>query len=206
MKKYISLLIAVIICCYCSIIIAEDATPQFDASLYERIPGYVYDKFNKDWNFCAFYLKQYSNATIVVGFNLAGDFERVYRLPRLYAYYRDADDSKIIEPITGIQILAGENVYTAEKMQDGGNYSYIDLDSRQGKALLRDMSEVNGISVKLINNLRNLTLEIEDGDYLTLKTTAQLLIENNPWPYVLDDDGNDLSVWDDYVQTYYPLI
>ena len=188
--------------------ISSNAENLFDASVYEKGPNYRYDKFDKQWRTLGAYLKRYSDATSVLGLQIGGDDDRVIGPPFLYFWFRDTQNKEIVYQIEQIQILVGDDVFTAESVLVGDSDSQLPLDSKRGKALLIKMTEVEGISVKLKYKTGSIVEEINSDQYSELKELARLIVDNDAWEYVqsedLPEEGKD--VWDECIQNNWPLI
>lgn len=189
---------------------AEQATEaveqkSFDFTVYENAENYSYDKFEKTWDIYAAYSKKYSDARVVFGLKVWGDTKSVRTPPYIYVWIREANNRDVKFKISGLQIIANDTVFSAKSIIIDESDSYMYLDSITGKALLNAIIEGDELAFKMLYSTGSLVEEITGYDYLSIKHLAQLIVDNDAWAYVLDSDGNDLTVYDKWIEKNYPI-
>ena len=200
MKRMIISVVVVLLLCS-SVCFAD--TIKYDISLYEDMPNYQYDKFDKNWSAFAPYLHQYSDATVVIGLKIGGNSNGIEMSPVIYGWVRDKDNTTTKYNVSGIQLLIGEAVYSAP-MLGAGTESIIMLSSTDGKELLKKLVEVDGISVKLKWATGSIVEEIEGEDFVEFKSFAQKCLDTNVWEFINGALG-DNDACDTLIDQMWPL-
>ena len=210
-KKTLLLLISLLlIIMVFGVALAEDTVKEkkpFDRTVYESAPNFTYDKFNNTWTTWGYAGKQYSDAYIQIGLQVWGDNDRITAPPMIYVWCRDASNQVTKFKITGLQIIANDIIFSASNIfvDENGNTSYMYLDSKNGKALAAAIAEGSELEFKIIYGTGSFVERITGNDYLGMKQLAQILLDNDTWAYVLDDNGNDISAHDSYINASQPI-
>ncbi len=186
---------------------SADEVKTFDVSAYENAPGYNYDKFDKEWSAYSAYVKEYSDAILVFGLKVAGDEKGTSMPPYIYVWVRKPNNTDCLYKITGIQILANDEVYSAKSILTGEADSDLILSSDEGKKLLEALAQANEISLKYIFSTGAITEEVSQADYAEIKELAQILIKNDPWSFINEDSsyGLDKDGWDSLIHSKWPI-
>ena len=201
MKKLgIMLLILALLC---SVACAEEAgtdEPKHDMKVFENLDCYDYDKFDKEWSCYGAFLKEYSDATIVLGLQIYGDNTGPTFVPEIYAWYRDADNINVQAKITGIDFLIEDVLYSFENVQKGDTSSYVFLGEKNGKELVKALANAKEISFRLNYASSSLSYDLDKEAYeaTQIKELAQAIVEFDIWSYI---DDPDVSGW----EANYPL-
>ena len=182
-----------------------DITNTFDPTVYETAENYKYDKFDKTWSVYAVCGREYTNACIAFGLKVYGDSNRICQPPFIYMWIRDSTNTKPFYTITGLKILVGEVVYSASSLIESETQSTLYLDSKKGKELLTSMAEVDEISIKYLYSTGSYEDDIIGDDYKQIKALAKMIVTNNSWDYVIDDEGNNKDYYDNLLKNNYPL-
>lgn len=176
-----------------------DPDKTFSYKALEKLDGYKYDKFTKTWSYYQAYIREYSDAIIVLGIQLDGEGNNLEYPPTLYA--------KILNPsgtamyiVKSVDILIDDTVYSYNKMLEGETESSVLLGPSSIK-LVEALAKANSASFKLTWSSGSISEDISKKEYATtLKAVCSTLIKQNVWHYVQNDDST-ISLF----ETLYPL-
>lgn len=187
----------------CGIACAEEAISdpsKHDMKIFENLECYNYDKFDKEWSCYAAFLKEYSDATIVLGLQINGDNTGPTFVPHIYAWYRDADNINVQAKITGVDILIEDVLYSFNNMKKGDTLSYVYLGEKNGKELVKALAKAEEISFRLNYAASSVSYDLDKEAYeaTKIKELAQAIVEFDIWSYI---DDPDVSGW----EANYPL-
>ena len=187
----------------CGIACAEEtisAPPKHDMKIFEKLERYDYDKFDKDWSCHGAFLKEYSDATIVLGLQIYGDNIGPTFVPYIYAWYRDADNINVQAKITGVDILINDVLYSFKNMEKRDTLSLVFLGEKNGKELVKALAKAEEISFRLNYAANSVSYDLDKEAYeaTKIKELAQAIVEFDIWSYI---DDPDVSGW----ESSYPL-
>ena len=148
----------------------------FNLSVYEKLPGYTYDKFDKTWSYYKAWSKEYSNAYVVIGLQAEGTSTGVNGVS-LYAWIRDASNYNVLRAITSIDILVGDTLYSCSVYE--GDTSSSTFLGEKAKPMIEAMSKANSISIRLNTKTGSMKYDIEGTEYSTGLGAAAKTFQNN---------------------------
>lgn len=173
MKRFLLILLATMLF-LANLAFAE--TTDFDYKVLSELDGYSYDKFEKSWSYYGAYLKEYSDATVVIGLQAWGNANGVDQI-QIYAWVRDEDNKEVYSDVTQLMILADDQLITCEMyIGDTSSYTYVGPNSNDA---LRLIAEAREISFKLTSKLGSITLEPSAEDVAKLVAAAKNMYEYN---------------------------
>ena len=177
-----------------------------DSSVYETAQQFNYDKFDKTWDACAAYSVDYADAKVVFGLEVKGNDNAMPYPPHIYVWIREANNTDPKWTVTGLQILVNEKVFTAKKIMEGELCSFMLLDTKVGKELLEEIAASEELEFKLIHAIGSNTEAISGDDYADIKHLAQLILDNDAWTYVYNDEvAMDMEALDNFINNSFPI-
>lgn len=173
MKRIITALLALLLlgthACY-----AE--TVAFDHEILSNLDGYKYDKFEKSWSYYGAYLKEYSDATIVIGVDARGNKTSVEEIS-IYAWIRDEYNKETYSEVKEVMILADDHLITCPMIvleTQSGN-----MITPQSNEVLRLIAESEELAFKITFKTGSITLEPSAEDVAEFQTAAKNIYTYN---------------------------
>lgn len=180
MKRFLSILLASVLL-LANFAFAE--TTEFDYTVLSELDGYSYDKFEKAWVYYGAYLKEYTDATLVIGIQADGEQNSVDDIV-IYAWLRDEYNKEVYSDVSQLMILADDQLITCEMyIGETSSHTVIGPDS---KDVLRLISEAQELAFKLTYKLGSITLEPSAEDVAELVAAAKNIYEYNLVDYISD--------------------
>ena len=183
MKRFVTIAVCMIIVCG---IVTTSLADGVDKSMFEKMDGYSYDKFNKTWSYYQAYSHQYSDASVVVGIELdGGDVEQMP--PYVYCWIRDEKNSSILYEVNKLMFLIGDDLYTFETLLPSDSSSSALL-GEEAKDFLQALSNGNSMTIRLVYKTGNTDEEVLSSEYKkTFKVAAKAILDSNVWDFVSDE-------------------
>lgn len=189
MKKILCLVLAALLLCTTFAAFAETttATPAFDKSKLTGSELYNYDKFSKDWNVQGHYIKEYSDATVLVYFLLFDNYVTEGWGPELRVVFFDKE-AQHYNQITAFRAIVGEQMFCWETLaassNRGAGYAFGgDVMKEFANALLSGNEVAFQIdhTDKYGSSWTSTIDPVNYSDLADLRTMARLLNDSNAW-------------------------
>lgn len=193
MKRFLSILLAM------ALLLANSAfaeTTGFDHKVLSELDGYEYDKFEKTWSYYGAYLKEYTDATVVIGIRAFGDASGVDQI-QIYAWIRDEYNKEVYSDVSQLMILADDQLITCE-MSVGENQSATII-GPASKDVLRIIGEAQELAFKLTFKTGSVTLEPSAEDVAELVSAAKNVYKYNLVDFISDLESVEL------IEALYPI-
>lgn len=176
MKRFLSLLMLVVMMCGC-VGLAEEQ--KFDYTVLEKLDGYSYDKFEKTWSYYGAYVKEYSDASLVIGIQVEGDKDSVQAV----IFYAKAVDNKneTYSMVKEVSVLADDTLITCKLMQTDGEQATLVL--APNADALQAIANAKEISFKVKMKAGNITLEPTMEELADLIAVIKTICEYNILSY-----------------------
>lgn len=176
MKRFLSLLMLVVMMCGC-VGLAEEQ--KFDYTVLEKLDGYSYDKFEKTWSYYGAYVKEYSDASLVIGIQVEGDKDSVQAV----IFYAKAVDNKneTYSMVKEVSVLADDTLITCKLMQTDGEQATLVL--APNVDALQAIANAKEISFKVKMKAGNITLEPTMEELADLIAVIKTICEYNILSY-----------------------
>lgn len=176
MKRFLSLLMLVVMMCGC-VGLAEEQ--KFDYTVLEKLDGYSYDKFEKTWSYYGAYVKEYSDASLVIGIQVEGDKDSVQAV----IFYAKAVDNKneTYSMVKEVSVLADDTLITCKLMQTDGEQATLVLEPNADA--LQAIANAKEISFKVKMKAGNITLEPTMEELADLIAVIKTICEYNILSY-----------------------
>ena len=176
MKRFLSLLMLVVMMCGC-VGLAEEQ--KFDYTVLEKLDGYSYDKFEKTWSYYGAYVKEYSDASLVIGIQVEGDKDSVQAV----IFYAKAVDNKneTYSMVKEVSVLADDTLITCKLMQTDGEQATLVLTPNADA--LQAIANAKEISFKVKMKAGNITLEPTMEELADLIAVIKTICEYNILSY-----------------------
>lgn len=193
MKK---ILTALLLLLFLSSSICFAETPAFDHKVLSTLDGYSYDKFEKTWSYYGAYLKEYSDATVVIGVNASGAVSTVNEVT-IYAWIRDEYNKELYSVVEELMILADDHLITCSLLAlDSSSATFVTPTSNEA---LRIIGEAKEIAFKLTFKTGSITLEPSAEDIAEFVTAATTIYTHNLVSYQTDEETLSL------VESMFPI-
>lgn len=184
MKRFLLVLLASMLF-LANFAFAETTETDFDYKVLSELDGYSYDKFEKRWDYYGAYLKEYSDATVVIGLQAWGDANSVDYV-QVYAWIRDEDNKEVYSDVTQLMILADDQLITCKmRILEASSVTFIGADSKE---VLRLIGEAKELSFKLSFKTGSITLEPSAEDVAELVAAAKNMYDFNLVTYATKSD------------------
>ena len=181
----------------------EDPIPIFDhAGLLSNLEGYSYDKFDRNWKWYQAYVKNYTDATLIVGMQvLSSDNAEHINEADFYIRFLDASQSAIYEPVTSVDFIIDDDVYSYKTMCVLSDCSMVTL-AKNGNLFIEALAFCNPetVEMRIGTNSSSYTVDIDPTDFMwTLKDMCRTYLELHMWDFV--SDKADMNA----LEEHYPL-
>lgn len=193
MKKLFVALLLIVLVLSASFAFAE--TKTFSLSMVENLPGYEFDKMDKDWTAYAAYIKKFSDANVVFGIHLEGEKELIEFPPYFYCWVRNKSNSEVLYKITKVKLLIGDTLYSADALPlDDSSLIVI---SENSKPVIEAIANCDEMLIRLIWNTASIDLELDktDDDFIEIRKFCKELIKKDIWSYY---DSAVIEKYNDY--------
>lgn len=176
MKRFLAVLMLVVMMCGC-VGLAEEQ--KFDYTVLEKLDGYSYDKFEKTWSYYGAYVKEYSDASLVIGIQVEGDKDSVQAV----IFYAKAVDNKneTYSMVKEVSVLADDTLITCKLMQTDGEQATLVL--APNVDALQAIANAKEISFKVKMKAGNITLEPTMEELADLIAVIKTICEYNILSY-----------------------
>lgn len=199
MKKIIAFFLTIILALTFGVsAYAEETEEQkvFDYSGFEQYANYEYDKFDDQWYYYEAYLKEYSDANVIIGMDVNGypNGKAQVNFPSLYVKVLDKNGNSL-KTVTKIDFIIDDVKYSYNKMLESDTLSSVAL-ATQGKALVEAIANSKSISVKITMGSSDLKIDLDQNEVdKTLKVISKALLDNNVWDYLLESADKYEALW-----------
>ncbi|MBQ2954732.1 MAG: hypothetical protein IJE07_14475 [Clostridia bacterium] len=193
MKKVITAVLILMGLC-CSICFAE--SEPFDYKVLSDFENYSYDKFEKKWTYHGAYVKEYADATVVIGVETAGDTSGVDAV-MFYAWIRDEYNKDTLYVVKELMILADDTLITCTLMDN--DTSSATVVTPVSVEALRMISEAKELAFKLSFSTGSITLEPSPEDIAEFVEAARVIYQ-----YDLVSHVTDTSIFE-IVERLFPI-
>ena len=202
MKKLISLLLCLALLAALPLTAAE-AAGSFDRSAFENSTKYSRQS-NGEWNIQGHYIKQYSNARIMVYSLLFSDYVTEGWGPELRVFYFDPA-TQMYNQVTGFRADVNGTVYCFDNMGPGNNGAGYAFGGTVQEAFFRALLNAKTVSFEIdyINaageHRTGWDDHIHTGELSELIDMAKYLIKSNAFTIDQDAKGSD-KLFGAYIQ------
>lgn len=183
MKRITALFLCLVLLCgIAPLAFAADSEGQdFD---YQRIlskrEGYEYDKFEKTWSWYKAYVREYSDARVVIGMEAWGE-DGGPNPDYMELYVKVLDEKgKKLWTVESVDFLLNDDVYSYKSMLQGSDSSSVVL-GEKGALFMKAVAENDGsdVSVKITSDEgRSITLNLGKDKYTkTLKEFCRVALK-----------------------------
>ena len=182
MKRFLIIFLALSIMIFSSL--AETNKP-FNYKVYSKHKNYEIDKFDNKWVVIPSSDIKQGNKYVTLMLKIQGNENGLFE-PPIFGIIIFEGRGEASEKATGLKIIVNDEIFTMNKIMDNG---IILLDNITGKTLLTKMSKAKGISYRIITNKTHYDKEVKGKDYEGIKQLAKLIVENDAWAYVLENNN-----------------
>lgn len=183
MKRITALLLCLVLLCgIAPLAFAADGEGQdFDyKTILSKRDGYEYDKFEKKWSWYKAYVREYSDAKVVIGMQAWGeDGGPNPNYMELYVKVLD-EKGKKLWTVESVEFLLDDDVYSYKSMLQGTDTSSAAL-GEDGQLLMKAIAANDGsdVSVKITaDDGRNITLNLSKDKFTkTLKEFCRVALK-----------------------------
>ena len=169
-------------------------TPTYDHSILEMLPGYSYDKFDKTWYCFGAYVKELTDATVVVGVDASGNSTAVDGVS-ICCWIRDKYNRVALYDLEKLMILADDTLITC-KLFMGDDASAAILTPSSIDAL-RLIAGAKTLSFKLISANDSFTFNPDISEVTDMQIVAKVFYDLNLVDYYKDGFSS-------FIDTFYP--
>ncbi len=178
---------------------------DFDLSLYENYSEYKYDRFSREWNCYASFLKKYKDAFLVFGLKLHGTKDKVLEPPMIYGWVRDVDNVENKYSITHLIILVDDTLYNVKKTIEEETFWCAYLDNTTGRKLIEQIQNANEIAVKYYYKSGSIEFEIDDKTISKMNELSRIIVKANTWDYIENSKGAGISEYNRIIMLNCPM-
>lgn len=204
MKKLVLLLTVLMLCFGCASALAVTATDDvvielepFDHTVLKNLAGYEYDKFDKTWDYYGAYVKEYSDAVVVIGIKAYNHSDDDYLLCEIYCWIRDENNRTVIDSVESLQILADDTLIDCSMLV--GDTASSTMFTPTSEEALKYIGEAKSLMFKLNGKYTSTTLEPTAFEVRELQTAAK-----NIYKYHLPQYSDPSFA--SFVEMLYPII
>lgn len=163
--------------------------PFDHAELLGNQDGYSFDKFDRKWKWSRAYVKEYTDAVVGVGIQvISADGGDHIQETDLFIRFLDAKTSEVFEPVTSVDFIIDEDVYSYKKMSVGNSSSMVSF-GENGNLFIEAVAFCNPENVEMRIGTSNNSYEVDinPADFMwTLKDMCRTYLELHMWDYCSD--------------------
>ncbi len=182
MKKVVILLLVFVLVLG---LVSTSLATSFDYNKLQDLEGYKYDKFTKTWSYYEAYVKEYSDARIIIGLRVDGDASTISGPPMMYIKILD-NYGKLLYAASNVYYLIGDKLYQFEGLMEADDLAFCFLGTI-GQEFISDLSSAAELSVKVEFEYKTITFDITSADLKkTLQLFAKTIVTNDMYSYIDD--------------------
>ena len=199
MKRITALLLCLVLLCgIAPLAFAADGESQdFDfKKILSKRDGYEYDKFEKQWSWYKAYVREYSDAKVVIGMEAWGE-DGGPNPDYMELYVKVLDEKgKKLWTVESVEFLLNDDVYSYKSMFQGNDSSSVVL-GEDGQLLMKAIAENDGsdVSAKITaDDGRNITLNLSKDKFTkTLKEFCRVALKYDFYGYSVGQSYANMS-------------
>ena len=181
--------------------IKSEPVGEFDYSIFQRMEGYDYSKFDKCWSIASLYNYKFSDANVYIGIKLFGE-DGGNNLEEAHLITRIVDKSgNVIQTVSSMDFLIDDKLYSYHEMPaESGTMAGRVFLYDHGYEIVKAFAHAKTVSVKLsMYSNRTLELDLDSAQFSrTVGNLCRVIVEHNVWDYYINSPllGSMEKIWD----------